>query len=364
MANGADTRTRREIVSHTSIRGVAAVIVAATHMALSFGLDFKPTVFGPVLSQFDVFVDLFFVLSGFILSLIYAPAFAAGPDLGGVWRFLATRFARIAPLHYLTALAMIAVIWAQGNLADYGPGTYLANLAMVQAWTPAFGSFNPPAWSISTEWAAYLAFPLAAMLVAHRGLWMLAAAAAVGLYAWLFIGFGSMAYDPETLMIRGAAGFLTGMLAWKVSTLIEIRSGALLSLLQLLAVAVILGSLQLELTQAVLPPAFALLIVATIPDRGLVASLLCLRPVHLLGLWSYSIYLNHTVVIALVWALRVRAGDWAANPWPWFALSMTLTLAVSALTWRWIEVAGKKRVVAALLGRRRDAARAAGAGAP
>lgn len=138
-------------------------------------------------------VETFFVLSGFILSHVYLEAAGEGRfRYGG---FLWARLARVYPLHLVTLFGMIGLgvaatvagLSIDASLTDWR--ALPAHLTLTHAWGLATSSaFNHPSWSISAEWAAYLAFPAFAF-VAWRlrrrpvAAVVLAVVAVLGLYA-------------------------------------------------------------------------------------------------------------------------------------------------------------------------------------
>ena len=111
-------------------------------------------------------VEFFFILSGFILAHVYGGALSSGRfDLRD---YIVKRFARIYPLHLATLIG-VAALYAVSTRAgyDFGRVQPLASLAPHAALLHAFGTtsdlfWNQPSWSVSAEFAAYLAFPLAA----------------------------------------------------------------------------------------------------------------------------------------------------------------------------------------------------------
>lgn len=124
-------------------------------------------VFGPqpqLLAKGYLGVELFFTLSGFILSHVYAQARGEGRFRYGA--FLWARIARIYPLHLATLMAVglaAAAAAAVGRPPDHDVADLVslpANLTLTHAWglSPT-SAWNHPSWSISAEWAAYLAFP-------------------------------------------------------------------------------------------------------------------------------------------------------------------------------------------------------------
>jgi len=109
-------------------------------------------------------VEVFFVLSGFILSHVYLEA--AGQKRYSYGGFLWARIARVYPLHLVTLFGMVALgiagtaagLSIDGSLTDWR--ALPAHLTMTHAWGLApTSAFNHPSWSISAEWFAYLTFP-------------------------------------------------------------------------------------------------------------------------------------------------------------------------------------------------------------
>jgi peptidoglycan/LPS O-acetylase OafA/YrhL len=109
-------------------------------------------------------VDGFFLLSGMILARVY-PELADKPL--GAPRFWGRRLARLYPVH-LTVIIILAVIFWSGLALGIAPrdagrftlASLLENLLLIQGWgfAPEL-AWNYPSWSVSTEWAGYLAFP-------------------------------------------------------------------------------------------------------------------------------------------------------------------------------------------------------------
>ena len=111
-------------------------------------------------------VDFFFILSGFILTHVYADSLRTG--VCTVRDFYVRRFARIYPLHLLTLLVMAGMFYTRlgfgfvGDMpAAFPVKTFFDHLLMIHAWgTEQTLRLNAPSWSISAEWLAYLLFPL------------------------------------------------------------------------------------------------------------------------------------------------------------------------------------------------------------
>ena len=184
----------------TSLRFFAAVwVVLYTYIKK---LDL-PVHFG-LIDHGYLGVDLFFVLSGFILSYVYLEGFGGGRFNYG--SFITHRLARIYPLHIATLLAtlgLIAIAGLKGMPVDANagnPAALPAHLLLMQAWglAPA-ASFNHPSWSISAEWFAYLSFPAVAFAAWRlRARPMLAVGLAALLLIVIYIAFEAVAGFPLT----------------------------------------------------------------------------------------------------------------------------------------------------------------------
>jgi peptidoglycan/LPS O-acetylase OafA/YrhL len=186
-------------------------------------------------------VELFFVLSGFILCHVYLPAMEDERFKYG--SVLWARIARVYPLHIVTLLG-VGALAIGATVAGFGIDPAIlswsslpANLLMVQAWglAPEAG-WNHPSWSISAEWFAYLTFPLfgwAALSLKTRPLAAFAGACALltGLYA-IFPMFSGFPLTQATIAwgaLRIVPCFALGCAAYLVwrSGLVSARTVAL-----------------------------------------------------------------------------------------------------------------------------------------
>jgi peptidoglycan/LPS O-acetylase OafA/YrhL len=351
---------RAKIPALTGIRGVAAVWVALFHIGpvVARFLGFAEP--GAPISRGYLGVDLFFILSGFVLGMTSAPAMAEAfkPALG---RFAIGRAFRILPLHWfvLGAILLLTVLFPNdswgGSRSTWA--NFVACLLLVQAWgTPADWalSWNSPAWSLSAEWLAYFGFPILAVLACR----LKNGKAALGLSALCLLalaavmlasGDPSLQHTGRLAAPRCVAEFTAGVLLWRAMDLGALRwiggGRALIAGLVLVGVAVAAGP-PLEL---VAPFGFAALIVACASPTRAAATLFGARPIAFLGEISFSLYLTHTVVLAGFEALIRLEGLQAAPLAGRFALTAGLavaTLTIPVLTWRFIEIPGQ------MLGRR------------
>ena len=308
--------------SLTALRGFAALTVLLFHAGVG--------------SRGYLGVDLFFVLSGFVLTHAYGEKFRVF-EAGTYRAFLQARLARIYPLHLLTLACLLPLY---GQASQFSGVALIHNLLLTQA--PWFGeSWNFPAWSISAEWHAYLIFPLLAGLVAERGRRSLLAVAAASiatvgalyLAADMFSGNpqGALAFTPAVL-IRVLGEFVAGMALYRLhrrgwATKLA-GSGAMCP--AILAVVVAAGMIPgTDPLIVVLLPA---LLYACVSNDGAMRRLLNGAAAQYLGRISYSVYMIQAVVqFALLRALP------HASPFLFGTLFVAGTLLAAAPVSRFIE---------------------------
>jgi peptidoglycan/LPS O-acetylase OafA/YrhL len=182
METTAVISTRPPLLALTGLRFFAALVVVGAHWNGQRG----PELFRAYLSNGSNGVTLFFILSGFVLAYNYSGRL--DPTLKSVQRFYHSRFARIYPLYILTLIFGTIVILLTKAHRDESTESlitsWLANVFSVQIWDADFFLWNAPNWSIPTEIAFYLVFPLLLfwLVPEHRSLKGLIS---TGLLIWL-----------------------------------------------------------------------------------------------------------------------------------------------------------------------------------
>ena len=149
----------------TSLRFAAALWVAL----FSYWPHLDTTLAPLILAKGYLGVELFFILSGFILCHVYLERFGTGQF--SYRDFIGARLARIYPMHIATLLGVLALglaataagISISANVMNWQ--AFIPNLLMVHAWgVTSEAGWNHPSWSISAEWFAYLTFPAYAFI--------------------------------------------------------------------------------------------------------------------------------------------------------------------------------------------------------
>ena len=298
-----------EIRALTGLRGVAACWVALHHICREAG--FEAPVGQVVLLHGYLAVDLFFVLSGFVLSFAYADWFRGRWAFRSVPPFLARRLARIWPLHAAVVLLLMWAAVAVGGSVLPAP-VVAANLALVQAWKLA-GNINPSSWSLSAEFAAYLLFPFLVPVVFGSRSRSGAAAIAAALLLVVVVltasstikRFGALdvpdqgSIDP---VLRCLGGFVIGMTAYRVVSAPSWRRWLAKPGVALSAGCGIVLAVAVGVPDLALYPLFPLLVAALAVSCGRTARVLSSVPFHALGVLSFALYLVHVPVaqIAMV----------------------------------------------------------------
>lgn len=353
-----------DIPSLTGLRGAAAIWVVAYHLLLPGHLiGGWPAL---VVGRGYLAVDLFFVLSGAVMALSYGPVFDGHAGWRNVAAFLWRRVARLYPLY--AAIMIGRLVYTALRFGGFGlPRAWIAaplphpwtdipaNMLLVQSWGLAPSSIGP-AWSISTEWAAYWVFPMLAGWMLHRAPRAAAAGVAVALMllastAVLLGVEGSSrlldAWDGQTAgpLMRCLGGFMLGVAVWRLAGWAPARRlaghPAAVSLV-LLASAVLLA---IQASDLAVCAAFPPLVLCLACCSGQPASAFAWRPILWLGEISYSLYLLHIFLLhpldQLRAAIRLFLPSESADALT-AILVLLFLLAAADLSYRTIERPGRR----------------------
>jgi peptidoglycan/LPS O-acetylase OafA/YrhL len=329
----------------TGIRGIAAWLVVLYHTRRAL-TEILPSEIIDFFAKGYLAVDLFFMLSGFVIWYNYADRLRGG---GGAetLQFLWRRFTRVWPLHgFMLAvyLAFFTVLVVTGRNTDWYPLAEIPlHFALVQNWgfTEEL-TWNHPAWSISTEVAAYLLFPLVVLAarwdrLSPRALLALAGILVAGLYlTFLSAGHAALGDDiPQMGLWRCLFGFALGnvlCLLWQ-----HWREQPGIAPIAAATCAALVGAgfaLKLDETLFV-PAAFFAALLALACGRGWLVRLLSSRPLLYLGEISYSTYLGH-YLLWQVWKIAF-VDDSIKLSWPSLAGLVVAVFASSALLYHCVE---------------------------
>ena len=364
-----------------SWRGIAACLVALFH------LDAYSHLYGvPFLRNSWLFVDFFFVLSGFVIAANYQQRLLDGFGAG---RFLLLRLGRLYPLHFAMLVLFIAfellkvlkrvlipalssVSTAPFSTLQDAPNTIVANLLLVQSLHVFdFLTWNVPSWSISTEFYTYVAFAVC-LIGLRRHAWIALLVAMIGgplLIAALSEHNMNTHYDWG--IIRCIYGFAAGVLSWNIyekwnQKLRTWLSGSAVEWMALGLVVVFVSAAGTTLVSIAAPYLFALVVLVFAFEGGTASAILKLRPLVFLGTVSYSIYMTHVFVERRIFdAAGALDKLWHITPFThrdiggqdfyflgtqlWhgdvaYLVFLAMTITMSYFTYRWIERPGREWV--------------------
>ncbi len=282
-----------------SLRGIAAIIVSLLHFQPAASLLLAI----PLIRNGSLMVDFFFVLSGFVIALNYSDKLNTFLEL---WRFQKKRFWRLYPLHAITLIAFICLETARtlSGISLQKPSSIdalLSHIFLVQSMNGNHATFNVPSWSISVEFYTYLFFAL--IMMTRIRLWIIIL---VILYAYFYLNIAQPNHPldgpPDTLFLRCVFGFFIGTIALNISKFVPKLNFSVipigLLLLSVFAVSMF-GETQFNIYVPLLF-ATAIISISKLGELTLLHRLLSYPTLVWMGSISYSIYMLHGLVWAIV----------------------------------------------------------------
>lgn len=361
-----------EIKALTGLRIVAAVWVVLFHfrpMLSDISPDFRENL-APVLNCGAQGVDLFFILSGFVLTWNYLDRMGRSWSTRETLHFLWLRLARVWPVYLVTMhLAALLVILSLhvGHVPlpeanDLTAVSYIRQVLLVQLWFEPFfdgTSWDGPAWSISAEWLAYLLFGLLALVVfrmklATRARTLMWLAVAASLPPVLMLLASGHFYTPWSWLPRIVTQFAAGALACAAVRRLRLsdRGRHIAGYLSLLLLAAVVGVLywfnahpisgvEENDSGGVVDALFVPLVITLAVGVGSLPRLLSTRVMVYGGQISFCLYMVHELVhTSWGWAVeQFELTPWESDsPWKWNVLGLfAITVALSSLLYHVVE---------------------------
>ncbi|MGH1420067.1 MAG: acyltransferase family protein [Hyphomicrobiaceae bacterium] len=334
---------RQDLLELTSLRFFAAFYVVLFH--IHDKLAQLSSISTNFFQKGYIGVDLFFILSGFILTHAYLDKYLAGKF--DYRQFLLFRIARIYPLHLVMTLVFVA-FYAIGTLlgvTSNGQGMRWDHLGqhllMLHAWgTTDWHSWNFPSWSISAEFFAYLLFPI--YLLTTRIPVALGLALSVALYvAFYFIVEMSGARLTALMfnfgILRIVPEFLLGVFIYLFIRKFEIASGLAKFALGVTVIGLLVG-FHLGISDIILVPVlgFLILLIGTL-SLGSEENVLRSKPLVYLGEISYSTYMVHILVLICFTVLSRKLGSGSEFPLVLWLVMLAAIYVASAASYHFVE---------------------------
>ncbi|MCD2190204.1 acyltransferase family protein [Actinomycetospora soli] len=336
------------IPSLVGIRGYLSLVVVAVHVA-PFAVALVPATaafFLPVWHHGYVALDLFFVLSGFVISSGYARTFARWPGRATFGKFLWARLSRFYPVHLAVLAAMVFAVLASraiGREIPHGGNLtwdLLRQITLTSGWGGAHAlTWNGPVWSLSAEWACYLVLPLllplvqrlrtpAACLVGYL------VACSIPLVLYSIIGFddGTITYGMP--LPRAFGGFLAGAALYQLTTVsdrIPAWLGRVTGPLVAVAFLAIVVASNLGWSTMFALPVVGLVVPALAQRRGAVDRFLSTKVSLVGGEYSVALFLVHVPWI-LAASLLINPRTFPGPVWGTVGI-LALVLGAFVLAW-------------------------------
>jgi peptidoglycan/LPS O-acetylase OafA/YrhL len=297
---------RAQIDALTGIRGYAALWVVLFHLRV---LDIvKPLDFGAFVARGYWAVDLFFMLSGFILGYVYEAEFRNKPTWHTYKNYLWLRIGRLYPLHLVTFLGFLALVLVKqaAGMTISTPDQFdlkgaVASLLLVHSWgTVDRLVWNDASWSISAEFFAYLfLFPLYCWLFQKVSLWLMGILILLlwaGVYTIALPLQGSIDLTYNFGVLRIIPEFLAGYWLFKIRAAWQ-PPKIFITVLCITACGGMYALSQVSPTyEYLLLPLIFLLLASLSYGNSFINALFANRFSVYLGKISYSLYMTHLLV--------------------------------------------------------------------
>ena len=366
--------TTSRFMSLEAFRGLAAVMIVLYHSRFYAGESYVSFV-----RNSDIFVDFFFILSGFVMAHSYLDKIGSKISFR---KFVLLRFGRLYPLHILTLLLWVPyiavkVIFYEKGLGDTDPAasnnafTFLSNVLLFQAldgYQPL--SWNYPSWSISAEFYTYIFFFIFVVIAFGRrssGAYSLPGVILVASAAYAFTWILDVGRGLELFIFECIGGFFLGILIYilyKNVKCIAIRP-LWATVLEVTALAFLVYCVSNKQDHGFRDNVFfyvsllsfsVVIYLFVVQEGGYISRFLKNRLFQFIGKLSYSIYMVHAIVLAGIENLFVYVFKYNKTSFSDvenmivfeeanyinFAL-IVVVIFLSAFTYRYVEIPWRER---------------------
>jgi peptidoglycan/LPS O-acetylase OafA/YrhL len=356
----------KEIRALTGVRGVAAMIIVLYHFSTVHLYS------GGIREYFEVPhgylpVDLFFMLSGFVIALVYKDAFVIAP-FKNYLEFGVKRVARLYPAYLVIGVLYLVKIilgLAGETLGQFSPFDVFGNIFMLTGWGLHIHPVIGVSWAASAEMGSYLLTPVLIALIVRGNIVFgviglalslaaihIIAASGLGESGPLDVSSGDSFYP----LLRAIAGFVLGQVIFRFSA--SVRPLPMIFQDMLVVVILLAIGITAVLTADDLPVYLLFIpLVAVLSYDGRLAWWLFGNAfIYDLGLISYSLYLRHPLFVSFA----VRASRDLGGTESSYLIAMLVCIAViwflSKLSYRFVEMPGRKLIAELIRPRRQRSA--------
>jgi peptidoglycan/LPS O-acetylase OafA/YrhL len=342
-------------------RGIFSSLVVLFHMS---AFSDTPLINNEFVYNCDLFVDFFFVLSGFVIAYSYQ-FIKTGQDLG---KFYKKRLFRLYPLHFIVLLIFVLIEFSKHSASGYvhvnkienvsnNLTTFFTNIFLVNSVKlPGVHdvSWNIASWSISAEMMAYLVFGLTMVFINRNNLSKIKVAIysfvifASALILYLCTGGFKLVYSFDYGFLRGIMGFFIGVVCYNTFNAIKVffrtLKDTLFNFLEIIFLGLTItfvcyGSI-FKSYGFIYEILFFITIIVFAFEKGWLSDLLKKSKfLHKTGQYSYSIYMIHTLILSLFNIVFIRMFKLPTSSYAYlFILNYAIIWYLSSWTFRHIEM--------------------------
>ncbi|MBS1511275.1 MAG: acyltransferase [Bacteroidetes bacterium] len=309
----------------TPLRGIAALLVAVFHVQV-YCFRFVQKEQSMFLDKGYLMVDLFFMMSGFLILHVYKEEFQQHFTLRAFKKFMLARFARLYPLHIITLLVLVIVFYVEKMTAGgyLDPHAILTHIFLLQTF-PINGeaTWNIPSWSISAEWWTYTLFPFLCLLLFRKrklAVIMMIAVIAVLYISIIYLLPRNGLNDPaagsahnldltsDYGFLRSVAGFMSGMLLYILYSKENVKRFFNSDRGCILMVVAVITALHFGIDDVYFVPLFAILVLFITSNTNKFSQAFNNKPLTYLGDISYSVYMLHFLFIFFMKMVAYKFG--------------------------------------------------------
>ncbi len=342
-------------------RGIFSSLVVLFHMS---AFSDTAIINNKFIYNSDLFVDFFFVLSGFVITYSYQ-SISTGQEFG---QFYKKRFFRLYPLHLIVLILFVGIELSKHSASGYvhvnkienisnNLQTFITNIFLVNSvGFPGIHdvSWNIASWSISAEMIAYMVFGLVMLLINRisfaKNRLLLPVLVIFTASAILFFNTGSfkLDYNFDFGFLRGIVGFFVGVICFNTFDALKNQlfklGSTLFTFLEIVLLIVVIGFVWQGAVYKNLGFIYEILFFATILvfafEKGWLSEQLKKSNfLHQTGKYSYSIYMIHTLILSLFNIAFIRVLKFPPSAYAYlFILNYAIIYFASAWTYKNIEM--------------------------
>jgi peptidoglycan/LPS O-acetylase OafA/YrhL len=367
--------TRNHIQLLTPLRGIAALFIVAFHYlgmlkAAEPEYNLKPQFLELLILKSYLWVDFFFILSGFVIFHVYHTKFSERLNKHNYQKFLIARFARIYPLHLVTLLLLLIlqlpIYLVEPKYAfseEYFPWIgLLTNIALLGSIGNISSGWNDVSWAVGAEWYTYMIFPFLVPLFLRNSPpriflnFLLPIALLFGLSTLSTRMPGTLLLQSDYGLFRCLLDFTLGIGIYQIYQKGWFRLFLSRDYTFLLAWIWIITVVLTGGHDVWTIPGFILLIISAALNNGKTSKILNIKGLVFLGEISYCIYLVHGVLRILTYMFSyIFCGEYFCPSFTQMQLYLGLfgfiviTIIFSIVAYYAIEVKARKYLLEKLL---------------